>query len=218
MLNPNFVDPFLNGISVTLQVTLLSLLLGTAIAIASGLAGLSPFWPVRWVNRVYVEFFRGTSAIIQLFWAFYALPLLGVTISPMEAGVATLGLNMGAYGSEVVRGAVRGVSRGQYEAATALSIAGFARMRYIIFPQAIPPMLPPYGNLIIEMLKATALVSLVTLSDITFEAQKLRTSGEGSTQEVFAVALVLYFALALGFTGLIRLAERATTRGLEKVR
>jgi polar amino acid transport system permease protein len=188
------------------------------VAVVSGLAGLSPFRLVRWLNRIYVEVFRGTSAIIQLFWAFFALPLLGVTISPLEAGVYVLGLNMGAYGSEVVRGAVKAVPRGQYEAAIALSLSPLNRMRHVIFPQAIPAMLPPYGNLLIELLKGTALVSLITLSDILFEIQKLRTSGAGTAQELYVIGLMLYFIIALGITGGIRTAERLASRGFEGTR
>jgi polar amino acid transport system permease protein len=218
MFNADYIEPLSNGVIVTIQVTLLAATLGTVVAVVSGLAGLSPFRLVRWLNRIYVEVFRGTSAIIQLFWAFFALPLLGVTISPLEAGVYVLGLNMGAYGSEVVRGAVKAVPRGQYEAAIALSLSPLNRMRHVIFPQAIPAMLPPYGNLLIELLKGTALVSLITLSDILFEIQKLRTSGAGTAQELYVIGLVLYFIIALGITGGIRSAERLASRGFEGTR
>lgn len=163
----------------------------------------------------YVDFFRGTSAIVQLFWIFFALPLVGPTLSPLLAGVVTLGLNMGSYGSEVVRGAVSAVDRGQTEASVALNLSDFHRMRYIVFPQAAVAMLPPYGNLLIELLKGTALVSLITLSDITFEVQKLRVNGTAPTATLFTLALFLYFALAMAITGLIRGAERYLSRGLE---
>ncbi|MCA9857466.1 MAG: ectoine/hydroxyectoine ABC transporter permease subunit EhuC, partial [Dehalococcoidia bacterium] len=160
-------------------------------------------------------FFRGTSAIVQLFWIVFALPLIGISISPFVGGIVTLGLNMGSYGSEVVRGAVRAVPRGQTEASIALNLTGFQRMRYIIFPQAAVAMLPPYGNLLIELLKASALVSLVTLSDLTFEVQKLRVNGTASTATLFTIALVMYFLIALGITGLVRAAESYLSRGLE---
>jgi polar amino acid transport system permease protein len=91
-------------------------------------------------------------------------------------------------------------------------------MRHVIFPQAIPAMLPPYGNLLIELLKGTALVSLITLSDILFEIQKLRTSGAGTAQELYVIGLVLYFIIALGITGGIRSAERLASRGFEGTR
>lgn len=215
MFDPVLWRPLLEGSWVTIQVTMFSAVLGTAMSIVSGLAALSPRQSVRWVNRVYVDFFRGTSAIVQLFWIFFALPLFGPSLSPLMAGVVTLGLNMGSYGSEVVRGAVLAVPRGQTEATIALNLNSYDRMRHIIFPQAIVAMLPPYGNLLIELLKGTALVSLITLSDLTFEAQKLRVNGTADTLTLFGLVLILYFVMALGITGLVRLAETTLSRGLD---
>ncbi|MGE3962422.1 MAG: ectoine/hydroxyectoine ABC transporter permease subunit EhuC [Dehalococcoidia bacterium] len=215
MLEWNLWRALLDGTWVTLQVTVLAAVLGTILSILSGLASLSPFRGIRWFNQVYVDFFRGTSAIVQLFWIVFALPLLGVSISPFVGGILTLGLNMGSYGSEVVRGAIRAVPRGQTEASIALNLTDFDRMRYVIFPQAAVAMLPPYGNLLIELLKASALVSLVTLSDLTFEVQKLRVNGTASTATLFSIALVVYFLIALGITGLVRAAEGYLSRGLE---
>lgn len=200
---------------VTIQVTLLSALLGTALSIVSGLASLSPWTAVRAGNRVYVDFFRGTSAIVQLFWIFFALPLVGPSLSPLVAAVVTLGLNMGSYGSEVVRGALQAVPRGQGEASTALNLTPYHRMRFIIFPQAVVAMLPPYGNMLIELLKGTALVSLITLSDLTFAAQKLRSGGVADTTVIFSIVLVLYFLLAQVIAALVRTAETVASRGLD---
>ncbi len=215
MLEWNLWRALLDGTWVTLQVTLLAAGLGTILSVLSGLAGLSPMRGIRWANRVYVDFFRGTSAIVQLFWIVFALPLMGVSISPFVGGIVTLGLNMGSYGSEVVRAAIRAVPRGQTEASIALNLTPWDRMRHIIFPQAAVAMLPPYGNLLIELLKASALVSLVTLSDLTFEAQKLRVNGTASTPVLFSLILVIYFMLALAITGLVRAAESYLSRGLE---
>ncbi len=215
MLDLSLWERFLDGVWITLQVTFFGALLGTSLSIVSGLAGLSPFRGVRWVNRVYVDFFRGTSAIVQLFWIFYALPLIGPTFSPMVAGAVTLGLNMGSYGSEVVRGAVQAVPRGQTEASIALNLSPLQRMQYVIFPQAAVAMLPPYGNLLIELLKASALVSLITLADITFVAQLLRVNGSASTLTLFSMALILYFVVAQAIAFTVRLAEARLSRGLE---
>jgi polar amino acid transport system permease protein len=215
MLEWNLWRALLDGTWITLQVTILAAGLGTILSILSGLAGLSTVRSIRWANQVYVDFFRGTSAIVQLFWIVFALPLLGVSISPFVGGIVTLGLNMGSYGSEVVRGAIRAVPRGQTEAAIALNLTPADRMRHIIFPQAAVAMLPPYGNLLIELLKASALDSLVTLSDLTFEAQKLRVNGTASTATLFSIALVMYFVIALGITGLVRAAESYLSRGLD---
>ena len=215
MIDSAILEPLLDGARVTVRITLLAALVGTAMSVLSGLAALSPWFAIRALNRSYVEFFRGTSAIVQLFWIFFALPLFGPALSPTEAAVVTLGLNMGSYGSEVVRGSISAVPGGQTEAAIALNVGSWHRMRYIVFPQAVVGMLPPYGNLLIELLKGTALVSLITLSDITFEAQKLRVNGTASSTEIFTLVLLLYFGLALAITGLVRLAERYFGRGLD---
>ncbi|MEX2373344.1 MAG: ectoine/hydroxyectoine ABC transporter permease subunit EhuC [Dehalococcoidia bacterium] len=215
MLNWTIWSALLDGTWITVQITVLAALLGTSLSIVSGLAGLSPVLPVRWVNRIYVDFFRGTSALVQLYWMFFVLPLLGVTISAFMSAVIVLGLNMGSYGSEVVRGAVKAVPRGQTEASIALNLTALDRMRYVIFPQAVVAMLPPYGNLLIELLKGTALVSLITLSDITFEAQKLRVNGSASTLELLGLALVIYFVLAQAIAAAIRVSEGALSRDLD---
>ncbi|MPZ99976.1 MAG: ectoine/hydroxyectoine ABC transporter permease subunit EhuC [Dehalococcoidia bacterium] len=215
MFDADLIQPLMRGARVTIQLTFLAALLGTAMSILSGLVSLSPFAPLRAVNRVYVDFFRGTSAIVQLFWIFYALPLVGPSLSPLMAGVVTLGLNMGSYGSEVVRGALLAVPAGQSEATVALNLTGFQRMRYVIFPQAVVAMLPPYGNLLIELFKGTALVSLITLSDLTFAGQQLRVFGAQSTTVIFTAVLIGYFLMALVITQLVRLAEIVVSRGLE---
>lgn len=205
------IERLWDGFLITLQLVLMAGALGTVMSILSGLAGLSPFRLVRWINQVYVDFFRGSAAIIQLFWAYYALPLVNpelLTFSPMQVGVVVLGLNMGGYGSEIVRGAIRAVPPGQFEASTALSIGGLHRMRYIVFPQATLAMLPPYGNLLIEMMKGTALVSLIDLSDVTWAGIQLRSTGQLSSTTTFATVLVLYFVIAISLTFLVRRAER----------
>lgn len=203
----DYLPSLLDGAWVTVQVTALSAALGTVVAFTMGLGRLSRRRPVRWAAGAYIEFFRGTSALVQLFWAFFALPLLGVRLEPLTAGVLVLGLNIGAYGAEVVRGAVQAVPRGQTEATVALNMSFFQRLRYVVLPQAVIAMLPPFGNLLIELLKATALVSLITLSDLTFEGQILRTA-TGQTAEIFAVVLAMYFLMAAVITLGIRALER----------
>lgn len=202
-------------------------------SIASGLASMSSLRPVRYSARVYVEFFRGTSALVQLWWFYYALPLVMPSIfglavigpvvdlflpaiySPILAGILVLGLNMGSYGSEVVRGGIQAVGKGQREASIALSLTPFQRMRYVIFPQAVLAMLPPYGNLLIELLKGTALVTTIALVEIVREAQILRNNNVAPSVVIYAWVLLVYFAIALCITGLIRLAERYASRGLD---
>lgn len=206
----------LEGAGITVQVTGLAVLLGTALALVGGIVGLSTRPWVRWIVRIYVELFRGVSAIILLFWVFFALPImLDVFLSPLHAGVLALGTNMGAYGTELVRGGIKAVPRGQTEAATALNMTVWQRLRHIILPQAVITMLPPYGNLVIEVLKASALVSLIALNDLMRQAQTLRVNGTASSTEIFLGVFLLYGALAAGITLLIRMAERKFGRGMD---
>lgn len=207
----------LQGAWVTVKLTLLGSALALVVAFGAGLARLSRHAWLRWLATGYIEFFRGTSIFVQLFWIYFVLPMTGIQLSPMQAGVMALGLNVGAYGAEVVRGAVLSVPRDQHEACTAVNLTRFQRMRHVILPQALPLMLPTFGNNAIELMKATSVVSLISLSDMTFQAQVVR-SQTGSTLLPFATILLLYFVLSSGISLLIRRLERRVTRGLDGVR
>ncbi|VFR24390.1 amino acid ABC transporter, permease protein [plant metagenome] len=201
------LPPLLQGLWVTVQITVGAALLAIPLAILSGLGRLSNQRFLRWPASVYVEVFRGTSALVQLFWFFFVLPLFGIQLPALLVGIVVLALNAGAYGAEVVRGAVMAVPAGQREAAVALNMTRAKIIRRIVLPQAIPAMLPPATNLMIELLKNTALVSLITITDLTFRGQLLR-SETLKTVEVFGLMLMLYFAAALVITAGMRMLER----------
>ncbi len=188
---PRFVD----GTIVTVQQTVLAALLAVAIALVMGLMKLSRLVLVRSVATTYIEIFRGTSLLIQLFWIFFVLPLFGITLEKFTAGFIAVGMNLGAYGAEVVRGAIISVPRGQYEVAIALNLSPYKRMTRIILPQALLAMLPPWGNLFIELLKGTALVALISVTDLMFEARQINGSTFLSA-EAFGTALIIYYLLA----------------------
>lgn len=207
----------LQGALVTAQLTLFGSALALVVAFAAGLGRLSRYAALRGLATVYIEFFRGTSIFVQLFWVYFVLPFAGVTLSPLAAGVLALGLNVGAYGAEVVRGAILSVPRDQIEATVALNLTRLQRMRHVVLPQALPLMLPTFGNNAIELLKATAVVSLISLTDMTFQAQVVRAQ-TGSTMIPFLTILVLYFLMAVAISTAIRALERRVTRGLDGVR
>lgn len=207
----------LRGLWITVQITLGAALLSVTLALPMALAKLYGPWPVRWLANTYVEVFRGTSALVQLFWLFFVLPHFGLTLDAYTVGILALGLNIGAYGAEVVRGAILSVPRGQWEAATALNLSRGATLRRIILPQAFPIMIPPWGNLFIELLKGTALVSLITLADLSFKAQQLNQTTL-RTVEIFSLTLLLYLAVALLITAAMRWLEKRATRGLARGR
>lgn len=201
------VPPLLEGLVVTLEIMAGAVVLAVPLALASGIGRMSPLRPVRWLASVYVEVFRGTSALVQLFWFYFVLPLFGVQLPAMLVGIVVLALNAGAYGAEVVRGAIRAVPLGQREAGVALNLTRAQILRRIVVPQAIPAMLPPAGNLLIELMKNTALVSLITITDLTFRGQLLRSETLRTT-EIFALMLLMYFGVALLITAGVRLLER----------
>ncbi len=200
------------GALVTVELTVLSSVLAIAIAVLMGLMRLSDNAVVRGTATVYIEFFRGTSLLVQLFWIFFVLPLFGITLEKFTAGFIAVGMNLGAYGAEVVRGAIQAVPKGQYEAATALNMSPATRMRRIVMPQALLIMLPPWGNLLIELLKGTALVALISVTDLMFQARQINASTFLSI-ESFGTALVLYYLMARGLiTPGMRWLERLMRR------
>ncbi|MBM7045518.1 ectoine/hydroxyectoine ABC transporter permease subunit EhuC [Rhizobium lusitanum] len=203
---------FIDGALITGLQFLCSLALATVLAHVFGLMLLSANVAVKGVAVVYVEFFRGTSLLVQLFWLFYVLPLFGVTMDPFLTGFLAVGLNIGAYGAQLVHGAIKSVARGQWEASYALSMSPAKRMRRIIVPQAIVIMLPAWGNLVIELLKSTALVALIAVPDLMFESRQLNSSTYLSTW-TFGTALIIYYVFArFLITPLMRSLEHLMAR------
>ena len=204
----------LSGTGVTIVQFLLATLVAVAVALAAGLGKLSANWLVRGVAVTYIEIFRGTSLLVQLFWIFYVLPLFGINFDKFTAGFVSVGLNIGSYGAEIVRGAIQAVPKGQWEAGYALSMSPAKRMRRIILPQALVLMLPPSGNLLIELLKGTALVALISVADLMFQTRQINASTFLSAQ-AFGTALFIYYVLArFLITPFMRWLERVMARRL----
>lgn len=213
----DFLPGLLAGAWVTLQITVAGCALAVVMGLIAGLCKLYGVRPLRWLAVLYIEVFRGTSALVQLFWLFFVLPHFGVHLSPMAVAIIALGLNVGAYGAEVVRGAIVAVPRGQFEAAIALNMSHLTTMWRIILPQALVRMIPPWGNLFIELLKASALVSLITISDLTFKAYQINQT-TFRTVEIFSLVLVMYLGIALIITLSMRMLETRAGAGLARGR
>ncbi|HET6856733.1 MAG TPA: ectoine/hydroxyectoine ABC transporter permease subunit EhuC [Streptomyces sp.] len=204
----------LKGVWITVQLTVFSAALATVVAFVIGLARAHRLWIVRFLSGAYFEIFRGTSALILMFWIFFVLPLgFGWQLVPMWAAVLALGLTYGAYGSEVVRGAINAVAPAQREAGVALSFTPAQQLRKIILPQAWPEMIPPFNNLLIELLKGTALVSIMGVGDIAFAASLVRNA-TGQSAPVYTIILVMYFVLAFVLTRGMRVLERQAKAGI----
>jgi polar amino acid transport system permease protein len=202
---------FLEGVGVTLLYTVLGALAALVISFLFGLMAISNSVLVRGTSRTIVEFFRGTSLVVQLLWIYFVLPQLGFRLDTLAAATLALALNFGAYGSEIVRGAVVSVPKAQWEATVALSMGRVHRMRRIILPQAMPEMVPPFGNLWIQILKSSSLLFLIGITELTFEVKQLQF--ELGSVAAFGLALVVYFLLAQLLVAVTRRVEnRAAAR------
>lgn len=207
-----YSNRLIDGTLITLGQFALAALVAVAAAVVSGLMKLAPLKPVQAVATVYIEIFRGTSLLVQLYWFFFVLPLFGISLEKFVAGFLTVGLCYGAYGAELVRGAILSVPRGQWEASLALNMSPAQRMRRIILPQALVIMLPPWGNLMVEILKGTALVALISVADLMFETRQINNNTYLSAQ-AFGTALVIYYIFArFVVTPLMRWLERVMAR------
>lgn len=215
----NVMPSLLRGVGVTVVVFLGGAVVAMAITILMGLLRVSKVAILRGIAVCYIEVFRGTSVLVQLFWFAYVLPQVGDIIGvnmrlPLTlVGIVVLGLAYGAYGAELLRGAINAIPHGQTEATIALNLSPTQRMIHVILPQAIVRMLPPLGNLKIELLKNTALVFFIGLNDITQQTKILRENGYDVLM-LYGLALVLYFGLALLITGGFRLTEHTMGRGM----
>jgi polar amino acid transport system permease protein len=212
----DFLPFLLMGIPVTIEVTVLAMALALLVAVILALGRGSRLAVLRWPAGFVIELFRGSSSLVQLFWAFYVLPFFGINLPALVAGVLVLGLNEGSYFSEVVRAGINAVPAGQREAAVTLGFSPCYRFFRIILPQALPIMIPPFGNALVTMLKFTSLVSLVTIQDLSFRADLVATS-LGESAAVFGLIIVIYYALALLLGFGAKLLERGVNHRAGRV-
>lgn len=202
----------LAGLGWTVRLTAASAVLALLLALLAGVARASRR---RWLSvpaAVYVEFFRGTSALAQLFWLFYVLPGLGVDLTPWQCGVLGLGLCFGAYGAEVVRTCIEAVPEGQRDAAAALNLSRFDTLRVVVLPEALIMMMPLFNNLLIELIKATSLVSLITIPDLAFQVKSI-ISKSYQSGAVLLTTLLIYLAVSLIVSAAMRRLEASLARG-----
>lgn len=206
----HFLSVLSQGLLPTVELTVGGIVLATVDAFAAGLAGLSRSRIVRLIARIYVEGWRGTSELVQLFWVYFAVPvLIGFQLVPLWAGILVLGLNNGAYGAEIVRGAVQAVPAAQHEGAVALSFSSWQRMRLVILPQALVEMAPPFNSLFIQLLKGTALVSLINVSELSYQGKQiLEPTFSSQMPLILTMMLVMYLVLAVVITAVMRVLER----------
>ncbi|KFE34522.1 amino acid ABC transporter permease [Thioclava atlantica] len=185
---------FLQAAVVTIELSILTILLGLVCGALGAAARLSRLAGIRFLGAAYVSFFRGTPALIQLFLLYFGGPQIGIQLDAFQAGVIGLGINIGAYMTETMRGAIIAIDRGQGEAARTLGLSRMQAFRNVVLPQALRLMIRPLGVNINAQIKGTALVSAISVVELTYTAQRYI----GSTYkpfEMFLLAGVLYLVI-----------------------
>jgi len=208
----HYLPALLKGAEVTAVIAIASTALGGVLSFVIGIARVEGGPVLRKLALVYIEFMRGVPLLVKFFWLYYALPLVGVSLDPVTTGIAGLVLNISAYGAEVVRGGLKSVPDTQFEAARALNFDRQHTLLHVTLPQAIVEMMPAFGNLAVQNLKDTALVSLISIADLTYQAQQLRNITLDSAG-IFSLTLVGYFIMAFALSLLMRFLERLARRG-----
>lgn len=214
MTNLNFsvLQPYLHlfkdAIAITFKVGVFSFLVATLISIFVGsLRTRNPHKIIKFFLSSYVEFFRGTPLLVQVFLVYYGLPSLGVKIDPIPAAIITMGLNSGAYLSENVRAAILSIDKGQYEAASILGYTTIQTTVHIVLPQAMRIAVPAFMNGFSSIIKETSLISVLPVVELT----KLGNQIYAKTYhpfEIYITLAIVYFAMTYSVTFFARWIER----------
>ncbi len=198
---------FVEAAWVTIQLSVLTTILGLILGALATAARMSRSRILRGLAAAYVSVIRGTPALIQLFLLYFGGPQIGIQLTAFWAGVIGLGVNIGAYMSETMRGAIMSVDRGQTEAARAIGLSRWQTMRQVVLPQAMRMMIRPLGVNINALIKGTALVAPISVVELTYTAQRYI----GSTYrpfEMFLLAGVLYLIIIFAVSRLIGWLDR----------
>ena len=188
--------PFLlKGTLWTVVLSLGGMFFGLLLGFALALMRLYGYWPLQWLSRIYVSFFRGTPLLVQLFMIYYGLPQLGIQLEPLTAALIGFSLNMGAYTSEILRGAIASIDRGQWEAAASIGMGRAQTLYRAILPQAARTALPPLGNSFISLVKDTALAATIQVPELFRQAQ-LITARTFEIFTMYLAAALIYWLLA----------------------
>lgn len=203
----NSIPHLLPGIPYTLLISFGGLAIGFFIGIFFGLLRISPLRWLRWPAVVYVEVFRGTPILVQVLFIFYGLPqLLGSPINALVAGIAAIAVNSGAYISEIVRGGVQSIERGQREASLSLGLSRTQAFRYVIWPQAFRRMIPPLGNQSIISIKDTSLFSVIGVGELVRQGQ-VYIASTFTAMEVYLMVALMYLAITWTLSIVLRQLE-----------
>lgn len=211
----DFLPILLQGCVITVQVTLLALVLATLLGFVLMLARISPIYPLAKASGVLIATIRGIPIIVQLFYIYFVMPEIGIQVSAFQAGVIGLGIAYCAYQAEVFRSGILAVGHGQIDAGRSLGLTAPQVMRYVILPQATRVILPPYGNTMIMMLKDSSIVSTITVAELARSGQLIAAS-TFKNMTVFTLVALLYLAMSIPLTLLTGWLEKHYGRGYRR--
>lgn len=196
------------GAGVTVKITLMSVAVGVVIGLFVGIARISSFRLLRFLAAVYVDFFRGTPLLVQIFLIYFAIPMItGQRMDPFVAAISACGINSGAYVAEIFRAGIQSIDAGQMEAGRSLGMSWMQTMRYIIVPQAFKRVIPPLGNEFIALLKDSSLVSVIGFEELTRRGQLIIARTYGSLEIWFSVAII-YLVMTLSISRFVAYLEK----------
>lgn len=201
----------LRGAGDTLLFAVAAMVGGLALGFPAAVLRVAPWVPLRWPSALYVSAFRGTPLLVQLFVIYYGLPSVGIEFTPVTAGVLALSLNAGAYLSESLRGAIQGVSQGQWRASYSLGLSWWQTLRFVVLPQALRMAVPAMSNTLISLIKDTSLVSVITMTELMLVTKEL-ISVTFRPLPLYLAAAAIYWLLSLFFEAVQRRAERRFNR------
>jgi His/Glu/Gln/Arg/opine family amino acid ABC transporter permease subunit len=195
VFTPDMITIVVIGLKYTLLVSVLSLLLGNVIGLLAALMRISHKAPFSQIAYIYIDFFRTTPALVQLIWIFYVLPIvIGINLDPISAGVIALSLNAGAFLAEVFRGGIESISKGQRDAASVLGLSRIQSFVYVLLPQALRRVLPATGNVLIGLIKDSALLTTIAVPELTYQIQT-DVARTFRPLELYTALACMYFAL-----------------------
>nr|WP_052170214.1 amino acid ABC transporter permease [Massilia sp. JS1662] len=200
------------GAGYTLAFAMAAMVGGLVLGFPTAILRLAPWAPLRWPAALYVSVFRGTPLLVQLFVIYYGLPGIGIEFTPVTAGILALSLNAGAYLSESLRGAILGIAKGQWNAGFSLGLTYPQTLGLVILPQALRTAVPAMSNTLISLIKDTALVSVITVTELMLVTKEL-IAVTFRPLPLYVAAAVVYWLLSLFFEAVQRRAERHFNRG-----
>lgn len=200
-------DHLLEGAWITIRLSFLSMLLGLVVGVLGAFGKTSGPAPLRWLINAYVELIRNTPFLAQIYFIYFALPVLGLRMTPNVAAVVALVVNVGAFAIEIIRAGIESIAKGQVEAGVALGLKPVQIFRYIILKPALRTIYPALTSQFIYLMLSTSVVSVISATDLAAAGNDIQTK-TFTAFEVYLVVTGIYFIMSLGFSGLFGLVQR----------